>query len=601
MKTKDLKTNLDWALYYLHRGWSVIPVGKNKRPLIEWKEYQRRFPTEEEIKTWFSKPNVMGMAIITGSLSKLLVLDIEKDADLTGIETSPTITSKTGGGGEHRYFRYPSTGTIHNSAKQINEKMDIRGEGGYVVAPPSLHPSGNHYKWFDLCSPDEIELDEIPKWLYEKITLSNQKKNIKEITGGVKQGSRNESATSLVGKLLSYLPKDEWENIGWQYLIGWNERNIPPLPMSEIKNVFESIAKRESEKRGVNTKRERSKPLSVGDVFSMAIEPQPFLVDKMVPERGMTAFSGYPESGKSWVTLHIAYCVATGQPTFGKFATKQGGVLMIDEEAGNAEFHKRMRMFGFKGKEEVYLYSQEEFKVDSKDDLKHLVDTAKSLEVKLVIFDPFSAIHNKTENNAEEMQRVMEALQQFNLAGIAVIFIHHHRKEHYMARNTSASMGLRGSTVLFARLDCHVAIKKEKETEQGLHMSIEQAKLRRDSKFKPFTVELKIDKETNSAVFVYVGEVEEKLVKKEEAMEFILNELEEQSPQTTQELIAKAKEGSMGKNAVEEALKEMRVDKLVMARRITGKGTALHYSLPEMKDGEQTVDIKPPKQETLPS
>lgn len=601
MKIQDLKTNLDWALYYLHRGWSVIPVGKDKRPLIEWKEYQSRFPTEEEIKTWFSKPNVMGVAIITGSLSKLVVLDIEKDADLTGIENSPTITSKTGGGGEHRYFRYPLMGVIHNSAKQIHEKMDIRGEGGYVVAPPSLHPSGNLYEWFDLCSPDEIELEEIPKWLYEKIISSAQKKSIEEITGGVKQGSRNESATSLIGKLLSYLPQDEWENLGWQYLMGWNEKNKPPLTLAEIRNVFESIAKRESERRGVSTKRERLKPLSVGDVFNMAIEPQPFLVDKMVPEKGMTAFSGYPESGKSWITLHIALCVATGQPAFGKFATKKGRVLLIDEEAGSAEFHKRMRMFGFKPEDKVYLYSQEEFKVDSKDDLKHLVDTAKNLEVKLVIFDPFSAIHNKTENNAEEMQRVMEALQQFNLAGIAVIFIHHHRKEHFMARNAPASMGLRGSTVLFARLDCHVAIKKDKETEEGLQMSIEQAKLRRDSKFKPFTVELKINKEANSAVFAYIGEVEEKLVKKEEAMEFIISELEEKFPQTTQELIAKAKEGNIGKNAVEEALKEMRAEKLVIARRRAGKGATLNYSLPQTEGEIQTVDIKPPKQATLSS
>ena len=122
METKNLKTNLDWALYYLHRVWSIIPVGKDKRPLIEWKKYQSRFTTEEEIKTWFSKSNVMGVAIITGSLSKLVVLDIEKDADLTGIENSPTIISKTGGGGEHRYFRYPSTGTIHNSANKYMKK-----------------------------------------------------------------------------------------------------------------------------------------------------------------------------------------------------------------------------------------------------------------------------------------------------------------------------------------------------------------------------------------------------------------------------------------------------------------------------------------------
>src|SRR3989344_286111 len=586
MEIDQNKNLLEIALGYLKRGWSVFPVGADKRPVINsWAEYQKRLPSEEEIKKWFSSPSAKGIAIATGSISGIVVLDIDQGANITSMDLPDTFKVKTGGGGLHYYFKYPKDKIIKNSAGKIGEYIDIRGDGGCIIAPPSLHQSGNRYEWLEGFSPDKAEIAEIPKWLLDRIELVGIKKqqDLKNIIGGVNRGGRNESATVVVGKLLSYLPTSEWEALGFDYLSGWNRLNNPPLPHNEIRAVFESIANRELLKRGASAKRERTKPLSVEDVFSMKLEAQPFLVDKLVPERGMIAFSGYPESGKSWITLYIAHCIATGQPVFGKFAVKQGGVLMIDEEAGHSEFHKRMKLLGFKSEAKIYLYSQEEFKVDNKDDIKYLVDTAKNLDVKLVIFDPFSAIHSRTENNAEEMQRVMEALQQFNLVGIAVIFIHHHRKEHFMVKNAPASMGLRGSTVLFARVDCHVAIRKDKETEEGLQISLEQAKLRKDQKFKPFTVELKIDKEKGVASFAYTGEVKEKLVKKEEAKEFILETLQSEPPIKMEELIISGKEkANVGKTAIDDAVKEMIEEKTLIREKIKGKGNAWHFSLPKM-------------------
>ncbi len=577
------KTLLEWALYYKHqKGWSILPL-KGKLPSIDkWAAYQKDFATDEEIEEWFTNPAVTGMGILTGKLSGLVVLDLDlaKGADITGLELLPTVISKTGGGGQHHYYKFPQNGEIRNSAGLIREHIDIRGEGGYVVAPPSLHPNGNNYEWCDALSPGDVDMEEVPEWLLEKTTSPNEtKKDFGEIIKGVGEGRRNESATSLIGKLLTYLPEKEWENLGWQYLLECNERNTPPLPIKEIRSVFKSIANKELQSRGADIKRERSKPFSVSDILAMTLEPQPFLVNGLVPERGLTAFSGQANGGKGWTTLHIAHGVATGLPIFGKFATKQGNVLIVDEEAGTAEFHRRMVMLGIKPEDKIYLYSQEEFKVDSSNDLTHLVNTAKELEIKLVIFDPFSAIHLKAENTADDMQKVMTALQQFNLAGIAVIFIHHHRKEHFMNRQIAASSGLRGSTVLFTRPDSHMAIKKDGENEDGLTISIEQTKLRGGQRIKPFTVELKIDKETNRASFVYIGEVEDKLVKKESAKEFILERLVGLQ-MTSDELIVEAKEANIGKNAIEDALKEMRIEKLVIAGRIKGRGKMLFYSLP---------------------
>ena len=93
------------ALEYLRRGFSVIPVGKDKKPMFVWEKYQNQKPTEEELAGWFFDMKPAGIAILTGQLSNLVVLDVEVDGDISGLEIPVTPTVKTGGGGQHFYFK----------------------------------------------------------------------------------------------------------------------------------------------------------------------------------------------------------------------------------------------------------------------------------------------------------------------------------------------------------------------------------------------------------------------------------------------------------------------------------------------------------------
>jgi len=70
---------------------------------------------------------------------------------------------RSGGGGLHYYFAWPGSGGVKTSANYNGLPIDIRGTGGYVVAPPSLHKSGNRYTWE--VSPDEVPLADAPAWL----------------------------------------------------------------------------------------------------------------------------------------------------------------------------------------------------------------------------------------------------------------------------------------------------------------------------------------------------------------------------------------------------------------------------------------------------
>lgn len=143
-------------------GLSVfsLPRGR-KESKMSWKQFQIDFPSEEQIASWDEHGQHLNVAIVTGRLSNVIVLDIDGDdgqnlIDSLDLPKTPTVrTSK----GQHRYFRYPKA-DIRNSTRVGGVKLDIRGEGGYAVGPGSVHPDGGSYFWE--ISPEETDFAELP-------------------------------------------------------------------------------------------------------------------------------------------------------------------------------------------------------------------------------------------------------------------------------------------------------------------------------------------------------------------------------------------------------------------------------------------------------
>src|SRR3990167_6806755 len=96
---------LQYALDSPKKGISVIPVGKNKIPLLPWKGFQEHFATEDEVKKWFETYDDPQIGFVTGKISNLLVIDIEKGGDPSFLPQETTIVG-TGGGGYHYYFLF---------------------------------------------------------------------------------------------------------------------------------------------------------------------------------------------------------------------------------------------------------------------------------------------------------------------------------------------------------------------------------------------------------------------------------------------------------------------------------------------------------------
>lgn len=120
------------------------------------------------------------VSIATGG--DLMALDLDGAAGLAWlderIETLPiTATQTTGSGGQQKLFRLPAGVTLHNSAGEIAQGVDIRGEGGQIMAGPSIHPSGNFYKWHDDLAPWQVEIAMAPDWLIEAAQAASKKSN----------------------------------------------------------------------------------------------------------------------------------------------------------------------------------------------------------------------------------------------------------------------------------------------------------------------------------------------------------------------------------------------------------------------------------------
>lgn len=162
------------ALWYIARGWSAIPLTQRDKtpwPNFALAQYQRqRKASTDEIYHWWKSSPDANVGICTGKISGLFVVDCDSPQAYERVQTEgylETLVSQTGKGYQI-FFEYPNF-PVSNRAKPVRDylgiqEMDIRGDGGYVVAAPSVHPNGAIYKWL---VPEATQLAPAPGWLLD--------------------------------------------------------------------------------------------------------------------------------------------------------------------------------------------------------------------------------------------------------------------------------------------------------------------------------------------------------------------------------------------------------------------------------------------------
>ena len=164
------------AMEYIKMGLAVFPLEeRGKRPITR-NGCKDATTDAAQVKAWWQQYPESNIGIATGSRSGgifVIDLDVDEDRGIDGYHMledwqrengrfPDTWTAITGRGGYHLYFKYDSE--VRNRAGII-DGVDIRGEGGYVVAPPSIHSNGNRYEWE--YAPDEYELSKPQiQWIF---------------------------------------------------------------------------------------------------------------------------------------------------------------------------------------------------------------------------------------------------------------------------------------------------------------------------------------------------------------------------------------------------------------------------------------------------
>ena len=240
---------------YIARGWSIIPIRPgDKRPLVRWEDFQHRRASEAEALGWFRAWPEAGIGVVTGAISGLVVIDIDMrhggDVALEQLEREhdrlpATIECRTGGGGRHLYFAHPG-GLIRNKVG-LAPGVDLRGDGGYAVAPPSLHASGLRYAWVDARAPGTATTAPLPGWVLtqtieEPVRLGHPIAYWRRLVAdGVPAGERNNTVASLAGHLLRHGVDSA---VVMELLLCWNRvRCRPPLGDEEVAAVLVSISR----------------------------------------------------------------------------------------------------------------------------------------------------------------------------------------------------------------------------------------------------------------------------------------------------------------------------------------------------------------------
>ena len=249
------------ALALAARGMHVFPC----RPRAKMPATDHGFldaTTEPDtIRQWWRSEPQYNIAIATGTVSKVFAVDVDgldAEFELRKLETEhgelpPTVEVITARG-RHLYFRTPET-PVRNSTGRIAPGIDVRGDGGYVLAPPSVHPSGRAYAW----GVDSAKaFASAPDWLLARITDRANGGNLPTpasewrelVVNGVAEGQRNCTVTKITGYLLRRYVDPIFVLELMQIFNA--VRCTPPLPEEDVERIVNSIAGKELKRRGGN-------------------------------------------------------------------------------------------------------------------------------------------------------------------------------------------------------------------------------------------------------------------------------------------------------------------------------------------------------------
>ena len=246
----------DAAIEYAKKGFAVFPLKYRDKVPLTRNGCKDATTDAAQIKAWWQKYPNANIGLATGSVSQnvfVIDLDIDEDRGIDGYHSledwqrehgdfPETWTAITGRGGYHLYYR--GNGKIKNRAGII-DGVDIRGNGGYVVAPPSIHKNGNRYEWE--YSPDEFEIAKADNNVEYFLNHDDQKQSTTfTMPNIVAAGQRNQMLFRFACMMQA---KGASDQSVFAATMAENESSCsPPLTEKEVKVIESSATRYDKEK-----------------------------------------------------------------------------------------------------------------------------------------------------------------------------------------------------------------------------------------------------------------------------------------------------------------------------------------------------------------
>ncbi len=291
---------------------------------------------------------------------------------------------------------------------------------------------------------------------------------------------------------------------------------------------FEKL-KKQSESRD----RIKNEVISYADFIKKELPPNQWVAEDLIPA-GYTILSAPPGYFKTFLLLQLAKQISIGELAFNHFHCDQKNILFINEEMSERTMQDRLKtMEGNAGN--IFFTNLAGIKIN---DMKTILEICKEKDIKVIIIDSLTRIHNLSENDADAVKQIFESFIPFLKEDISIIISHHHRKAPLFGQNRGSDE-LRGSTDLLAQVSCHLAIDKVSSDKK--YMVISQLKLRQAENIPNFKLNI-IKNSEDKLSFEYSGSFskeDEQNIKIEEAKEPVLEVIKENPGITKNDIIVK--------------------------------------------------------------
>lgn len=424
----------DAALGYAQRGIPIFPAKANKKPHTPH-GFKDATTDPEQIAEWWRRWPDAGIAVPTGATTGLVVLDADSADALQRLEVlgvdggAPRVRTARG---THVYFEHPGH-EVKTSASKLYPGLDVRGDGGYVLVPPSPGK-----EWV---VPLNGHLPELPPWFFGAVNVRvddpQERFDTAAALEGAPEGARDETLIRLVGKLVAAdVPRAATEALALQYAANCD----PPFSESEALNkvarAYEHYGPNPvllDKAQGITAALEKP-PLKVVSFRGVPRPgPQRWFVDGLVPEGHATTFYGDGGNGKSLLVLHLGMSVAL--PGVDRWLDRIIGTAPVlfldfelDEESQARRVYDLADGMGLDGPPENLHYISA-LGYSTPETVAAAVETVKERGAKLVIVDSVGMALQGDAESAKDVAAFFRAvIDPLKAAGATVVLVDHQAK-----------------------------------------------------------------------------------------------------------------------------------------------------------------------------